>query len=72
MPKLEVCTQDAYTVAKGSAPMSVQLRSWMPMLEVCTLNTYTVAKGSEAMYAHYVHRGEGVKRKIKLINKMML
>ena len=29
--------------------------------EVCTQDTYTVAKGSAAMYAQYVHRGEGVK-----------
>ena len=31
--------------------------------EVCTQDTYTVAKGSAAMYAQYVHRGEGVKEK---------
>ena len=33
--------------------------------EVCTKDTYTVAKGSAAMYAQYVHRGEGVNVSIK-------
>ena len=60
MPKLEVCTLKTYTVAKGSAPMYVQLRSCMSMLEVCTLRTYTVAKGSATMYAQDVYRGEKV------------
>ena len=38
--------------------------------EVCTQDTYTVAKGSAAMYAQYVHRGEGVNQFPLLLNTL--
>ena len=52
----------AYSVAKGSASMYVQLRGCMLRLKVCTSTAYMVKTGSVSMYAVDVQRREEVKK----------